>query len=53
MCWQFTRAKTARDGIGAIISVTPAGGRLQMTPVMGESNHASQESLNKIFGMKN
>lgn len=40
-----------RDGIGAIIRVTPYGGTTAMTPVLGGSSYASQHSLEKLFGM--
>jgi hypothetical protein len=34
-----------RDGIGAIVKVTPKGGRTAMKPVLGGSSHASGEAL--------
>ena len=40
-----------RDGIGAVVRVTPAGGRPTLRPVMGGSSYASQDSLALLFGL--
>lgn len=40
-----------RDGIGAVISFTPADGKTAMHPVLAGSSYASQNSLEWIFGM--
>lgn len=40
-----------RDGIGAVITVTPEGGRTSMSPVLGGSSYASQDSLTAHFGL--
>lgn len=46
-----TRGKNNRDGIGAIVRFTPAGGRTVMSPVLGGSGHSSQHSLIQGFGL--
>ena len=43
--------KVNRDGIGAIVSFKPRQGKRVLYPVMGGSSHASQHSLQQIFGM--
>lgn len=40
-----------RDGIGATVSFTPAGGPTQSLPVLGGSSYASQNSLEVGFGL--
>ena len=40
-----------RDGIGAIVSFTPEGGKTSMQPILGGSSYASQNSLTAGFGM--
>ena len=40
-----------RDGIGAVVSLTPRGGRTAMSPVVGGSSYASQNALGAHFGM--
>ncbi|VAW52333.1 hypothetical protein MNBD_GAMMA06-1274 [hydrothermal vent metagenome] len=40
-----------RDGIGAIIRFTPEAGKTAMLPVTAGSSYASQNSLEKIFGL--
>jgi len=44
-------ASVNRDGIGASISFTPAGGKTSIQPVLGGSSYASQNSLSIGFGM--
>ncbi|HYG62843.1 MAG TPA: ASPIC/UnbV domain-containing protein, partial [Thermoanaerobaculia bacterium] len=43
--------KVNRDGIGAVVSVLPAGGVTAMKPVLGGSSYASQDSLELLFGL--
>lgn len=40
-----------RDGIGAVISFTPKGGKTAIKPILGGSSHASQNSLQQYFGL--
>jgi hypothetical protein len=40
-----------RDGIGAVIEFTPAGGVPSLDPVVGGSSYASQDSLTSHFGL--
>jgi hypothetical protein len=40
-----------RDGIGAVVSVTPYGGKTAMRPVVAGSSYASQDSLVANFGL--
>lgn len=40
-----------RDGIGAVVSFTPNGGRTRIRPVQGGSSHASQHALDGRFGL--
>jgi len=40
-----------RDGIGAVIRVTPEGGRTTLRPVAGGSGFASQDALAQLFGL--
>ncbi len=40
-----------RDGIGAIVTVTPRHGNPAMVPVLGGSSYASQNSLVQGFGL--
>lgn len=40
-----------RDGIGAVIRVTPEGGPTSLRPVTGGSGFASQNALAQLFGM--
>ena len=42
-----------RDGIGAVVSFRTSHGRSTMRPVMGGSSHASQDSLELVFGLGN
>ena len=41
-----------RDGIGAVVRVTPKYGRTAMAPILGGSSYASQDSLTATFGLK-
>jgi hypothetical protein len=43
--------RTNRDGIGAVVSFTPARGRPSMRPIVGGSSYASQDSLSSLFGL--
>lgn len=40
-----------RSGIGAVVSVTPRGGKTSMRPIVGGASYASQDSLKTIFGL--
>lgn len=40
-----------RDGIGAVVSFRPKGGKAVLYPVLGGSSHASQHSLVQSFGL--
>ena len=40
-----------RDGVGAIVKVTPKGGRTAMKPVLGGSSHASAEPMTIHVGL--
>jgi len=40
-----------RDGVGAVIRVTPEGGRTTLRPVTGGSSFASQNALAQLFGL--
>ena len=46
-----TLGKANRDGIGAVLRFTPAGGLSTMAPVMGGGGHASQGSRVVHFGL--
>jgi hypothetical protein len=43
--------KVNRDGIGAIVSFTPDGGRKATQPVLGGSSLASEDSITAHFGI--
>lgn len=49
----ITNGKVNRDGIGAIVSFTPAGGNTALKPVTGGASHISQSTHQLNFGMKN
>ena len=40
-----------RDGIGAVVKVTPKGGAPVLLPVLGGSSYASQDSLRQTAGL--
>lgn len=40
-----------RDGIGAVVAVTPRGGETSLRPVIGGASYASQDSLEGSFGL--
>jgi hypothetical protein len=44
-------AKVNRDGIGATVRFTPAGGATATQPILGGSSHSSQDSLLAHFGL--
>lgn len=44
-------ATVNRDGIGAVVTVTPAGSRPATQPVVGGASYASQDALAKTFGL--
>lgn len=46
-----TGASNSRDGFGAILHVTPAGGQTSIVPVVGGDSRASQSESSKIFGL--
>jgi hypothetical protein len=48
---QFATGRVNRDGIGAIVRFTPQGGQPTLTPVLGGSSYASQNSLTVEAGM--
>ncbi len=43
--------KVNRDGIGAVLRFTPAGGKQVMVPVTGGDSHMSQSSHRRLFGL--
>ena len=43
--------KVNRDGIGAVVSFTPKGGKSVMRPVLGGASYASQDSLVVNLGL--
>jgi hypothetical protein len=45
------KAKSNRDGIGAVLKFTPEGGKTVITPIIGGGSHASQSYLNAEFGL--
>ena len=45
------KARSTRDGIGAVVSFTPHGGSSDMVPVVAGSSYASQDSLAANFGL--
>jgi enediyne biosynthesis protein E4 len=47
----FTTGRVNRDGIGGIVRFTPQGGQPTLTPVLGGSSYASQNSLTVQVGM--
>jgi hypothetical protein len=44
-------ARSNRDGIGAVVEVTPEGGQTAMRPVVGGAGYASQDALAATFGL--
>ena len=48
---QVSAGRVNRDGIGAIVRFTPAGGQPTLIPVLGGSSYASQNSLTAQAGM--
>lgn len=40
-----------RDGIGAVVSFTPEGGKTSRRPIIGGSSYASQDALAANFGL--
>lgn len=40
-----------RDGIGAVVFVTPTRGNTQILPIVGGSSYSSQNSLTRTFGL--
>lgn len=47
-----TGAGVNRDGIGAVVSVTPTHGATSMRPIAAGGPYASNDALEKIFGLK-
>jgi hypothetical protein len=47
----ITGGATNRDGIGAVVALTPLGGSTAIQPVLGGSSYASQNSLIQTFGL--
>jgi hypothetical protein len=45
------KAKSNRDGIGAVVRFTPDGGKPVITPIIGGGSHASQSYLTAEFGL--
>jgi hypothetical protein len=43
--------RSNRDGIGAVVEVTPEGGQTAMRPVVGGAGYASQDALAATFGL--
>jgi hypothetical protein len=48
---QVSAGRVNRDGIGAIVRFTPAGGPSSLIPVLGGSSYASQNSLTVETGL--
>jgi hypothetical protein len=48
---QSAVGKVNRDGIGAVIRFTPAGGKTSLRPVLGGASYASQDSLTATLGL--
>ncbi len=48
---QVTDARNNRDGIGAVVTVTPLWGHSVSQPVMGGSSFLSQHALERLFGL--
>ena len=48
---QVSAGRVNRDGIGAIVRFTPAGGQSVLVPVLGGSSYASQSSLTVQAGL--
>jgi enediyne biosynthesis protein E4 len=48
---QHSAGRVNRDGIGAVMRFTPEGGSATLTPVLGGSSHASQNSLTVHVGL--
>lgn len=46
-----TNGRANRDGIGAVVMVTPEGGPTAMNPIVGGSSYASQDSLTANLGL--
>ncbi len=46
-----TGGRNNRDGIGAVVRFTPAGGRTASQPILGGASHSSQDSLLAHFGL--
>lgn len=42
---RHSRGKVNRDGIGAVVKFTPAGGQSTLTPIVAGSSYGSQDSL--------
>lgn len=47
------RGRTNRDGIGAVVTFTPQGGKPAMRPILGGASYTSQDSLKAYFGLGN
>jgi len=47
----LTGGRVNRDGIGALVRVTPEGGKTAMHPVTAGSSYASENSLELTFGL--
>jgi hypothetical protein len=45
------RGKVNRDGIGAVVTFLPVGGKPVSKPVLGGSSYASQDSIELLFGL--
>jgi len=45
------KGQVNRDGIGAVVSFTPDGGKTVMNPILGGASFASQNSLTAQFGL--
>jgi len=46
-----SEGRVNRDGIGAVVSFTPKGGKTILKPVLGGASYASQDSLTAQFGL--
>ena len=47
----LSQARVNRDGIGAMVALTPKAGKRVIQPVLGGSSYASQDSLEMGFGL--
>lgn len=46
-----SRGAVNRSGIGAVLKLTPRGGKPVLKPILGGASHASQDSLRSVLGL--